>query len=267
MSTVPPEYRGLWRRRLIATPQGVDRLTTVYWLQTASLYADLRVPDDTRPCAGVAAASPAELARLARQQGFAGALAADGDVLRWQRWLDYQPPGPPDVGRVRRDGELLIEDGVHADYREEWERVAGDSDDVVALQLDTDLDARGMQAERAGVLVATAGYFMLAIARARALPLARDLAELVASGAYTLEDKRAFLDCTIDFGTRDAGGCWRVRHSTRPEHEGCEFTALHGRWQEHGRAHCLQLRAPGLLRQWQVIERGPAFAGLPGAAP
>ena len=44
MRPVPEMYRGLWRRRLLETPALVDRRTTVYWLQTASLYADPR-PD------------------------------------------------------------------------------------------------------------------------------------------------------------------------------------------------------------------------------
>ena len=40
MRPVPEMYRGLWRRRLLETAGQADRRTTVYWLQTASLYGN-----------------------------------------------------------------------------------------------------------------------------------------------------------------------------------------------------------------------------------
>ena len=258
MPTVPAEYRGLWRRRLLQTPQHTDRSTLVYWLQTGSLYADLRLP--------------AERARddpqaLARQQGFAGLLKVEGNRLTWERWLDFQPPAAPDVGRVHFEGEVLVEHGVHAEYREEWERVQAAGADSVALSLEAELDARGRQADRRGVLVACGDYFLFALDRRCALPPAPDLGTLLGDNRYTREEKRAFLDCPIDFGAREPDGVWRVRHSTLPAHEQRDLAELHGGWRSDGPQYVLQTRAGGVFRRWRVLEQGAAFRGLPGSAP
>lgn len=45
MKTVPDAYLGVWRRRLLTTTAGLrDETSEVYWLQTACLHADLRLP-------------------------------------------------------------------------------------------------------------------------------------------------------------------------------------------------------------------------------
>lgn len=258
MPKVPAEYRGLWRRRLLQTPEHTDRSTLVYWLQTGSLYADLRLPAE-RACDDPQV--------LARQQGFAGLLKVDGNRLTWERWLDFQPLAAPDVGRVHFEGEVLVEHGVHAEYREEWERVQAAGADSIALSLEAELDARGRQADRRGVLVACGDYFLFALDRRRALPPAADLAALLGNDRYTPEEKRAFLDCTIDFGAREPDGAWRVRHSTLPAHEQRDLAELHGGWRSDGPGYFLQTRAGGVFRRWRVLEQGAAFRGLPGATP
>lgn len=254
---IPAAYRGLWRRRLLETPEHSDRSSIVYWLQTGDLYADLRLP------AGRVQDDPQT---LARQQGFAGALKVDGNRLTWERWLDFQPPAAPDVGRVHFEGEVLVEHGVHATYREEWERVQAADTNSIALSLEAELDARGRQVERRGVLVACGRHFVFALDRHRALPAAPDLGALLSNSRYTSEEKRAFLDCCIDFGERGPDGVWRVRHSTLPAHEQRDLAELHGYWRRDGSEHCLQLRAGGVFRRWRVVEWGTAFSGLPQAA-
>jgi hypothetical protein len=264
MPTVPEAYRGLWRRRVLETPRLTDRDTTVYWLQTGSLYADLRIPTDRGGRSSPARLANAGLRALARQQGFAGALAVDGDTLTWQRWLDYQPPGAPDVGRVRCEGELLVEHGVHAEYREEWQRVRACGEDRVALALEHELDPHGCPVQRAGVLVAVEDYFMYALARRESLPPAGDLAALVDDPAHTLDAKRRFLHCEIALGMRHAHGGWELRLSTLPHHEGLGFARTHGVWQRAG-AHYVQLSPCGARRRWRVVEEGSRFGGLPQA--
>lgn len=258
MTRVPVEYRGLWRRRLLQTPDRTDRRSIVYWLQTGGLYADLRLPPE-RVCG--------EPRTLALQQGFAGVLRVDGNLLTWERWLDFQPQAAPDIGRVHFEEGVLVEHGVHADYREEWECVQAADADCIALSLEAELDARGRQVGRRGVLVACAGYFLFALDRRRALPVVPDLGTLLDDGQYTPEEKRAFLDCAIDFGTRGPDGVWRVRYSTLPAHEQHDFVDLHGYWRRDGSEHCLQIHAGGAFRRWRVVEWGAAFRGLPQAAP
>lgn len=258
MPIVPERYRGLWRRRLLETPGHSDRSTTVYWLQTGSLYADLRIPADR---------DRDDPHSLARQQGFAGRLVVAADLLTWERWLDFQPPATPDVGRVHFEDAVLVEHGLHSDYREEWERVQAADADGVALSLEAELDARGRQVTRHGVLVATRGYFLFALDRPRPLPAAPDLGALLKRGTRTPDEQRALLDCAIDFGERSPDGTWRVRHSTRPAHEQHDLAGLHGAWRSDGPQRYLQSRAGGVFRRWRVVERGAAFRGLPGESP
>ena len=263
MSTVPDIYQGLWRRRVLETPSGIDRDTSVYWLQTGSLYADIRIPVRRRRRLRPTRLTDADFLQLAQQQGFAGALEVDGDVLHWRRWLDFQPPGALDIGRVRRDGNLLFEEGVHAAYREEWEQLSRPGDDRLALSLEVEYYANGCPLKRAGVLVAIDGYFMLALARRSALPAVTDLAALLDAERYSHEARRSFLDCAIEFGLRHANGHWEVRLSTLPHHEGLGFDRLYGSWQADGPDYYQQLDPCGAVRRWRVVERGAGFRGLP----
>jgi len=262
---VSPEYQGLWRRRVIETPAGIDRDTSVYWLQTGGLYADIRIPARRHRRLLPVRLGEADFLQRAHQQGFAGMLEVDGDVLHRRRWLDFQPPGALDIGRVRLDGNVMYEEGVHLDYREEWERLCPPGEDRLALGLEVEYYANGCPLKRAGVLVAIDGYFMLALARRAALPAATDLAALMDSARYPREARRGFLACAVEFGSRHACGRWEVRLSTLPHHEGLGFDRLYGRWQADGPDHFQQLSPCGAVRRWRVFERGATFTRLPGA--
>ncbi|MFO1435691.1 MAG: hypothetical protein U1F34_04795 [Gammaproteobacteria bacterium] len=108
--------KGLWRRLLEQNGQ-VDRDTAVYWLQIGRVYADIQFQPTVR-CENLESTSVQTLQALARQQGFAGYLDVESNVLSWHRWLDYQPPAPvADIGRVHFERDVLVEHGVLADYR------------------------------------------------------------------------------------------------------------------------------------------------------
>ena len=81
--------------QLMRAPGKEDTTTRVYWLQTSNWHADIRAPSD-RPVfsdyTGLSALSPQELGALARQQGFAGITEVEGEICRWHRRFDYQPP-------------------------------------------------------------------------------------------------------------------------------------------------------------------------------
>ena len=122
---VPQAWRGLWRRLSLEGTDGAgDVTTTVLWLQTDRVYADIRVPADRPDFArvgGFADLTPDQAAFLARQEGFAGRLLWRGDCCHWERTIDFAPSdGPPDEGRLRRDRRMLVEDGLHAAYVEHW---------------------------------------------------------------------------------------------------------------------------------------------------
>jgi len=105
---VPDWVHGAWRRDRWETPAGEDSETDVLWVQTPLLYA------------GVAVSPGGE------ERGFAGHLHVGSRICAWQRLLDLVPPtGPGDAGAMYRNGDRMIEIGLHANYLEEWELLEG----------------------------------------------------------------------------------------------------------------------------------------------
>ena len=251
MGTVPECYVGLWRRRLLQDAQGTDTRTQVYWLQSGSLYADIRIPADRDAGNGVAL-----------QQGFAGALEVEGSTLTWRRWLDYQPPAAvADVGRMHFTRlDQMIEDGVHADYREVWERIGPASLDRAAFALQVEYADGGMPRRRAGVLVLVGEYFMFALDRLASLPAGGSLAELMQRDDLSDAQRDELFACEISLGRRRGARPWEITYSTRPGHEGRSLLDIHGAWTQN-QAHIYEQRLPdGRGRRiWRQVERGARF--------
>lgn len=197
---VPMRWRGLWRRLALEHPDATgDTETLVLWLQTDSLFVDLRIPPG-RPDA------PDFHPELARQEGFAGRLLYDGTKARWERRIDFAPTGKPDEGRLRRARRMLVEHGLHEDYVEHWWLEAPGADTEVVL------DTPSAVAVRAG------DHLMLALERRPQAP-----ADLVA-GIDGVRDVRPLLDCEVCHARREGEG-WRIRASTLPWREGIVITA------------------------------------------
>jgi hypothetical protein len=88
---------GLWRRTLLVASDGTrDAGSGVQWLQGITAYVDSR--------------------------GFGGWLHQRADVFEWSRFAELHASENPDAGRMRWDGDTLIEVGVHDDYIEHWRR-------------------------------------------------------------------------------------------------------------------------------------------------
>lgn len=142
-SRIPQRYVGLWRRRLLEAPGLHDDRSEVYWLQTPTLYVDLRISSDASSTA---------------VQGFAGALQVEDNILTWHRWVDLMPAQPwPDVGRMEGAGDVLEEFGVYQPYREIWERVGSAADGRAWVWSGDGNDC--------GIWVMLGRYFMLALFR------------------------------------------------------------------------------------------------------
>lgn len=209
---VPPEYVGLWRRESIEIDGEWDTSTRVYWLQTGSLYADIRIPAGRPAFDGIRSldeCSPEQLRWLAGQEGFAGCLHVDGETCRWERALDYQPPGLPDIGRMRfHDGGIATEDGVLAEYREQWRRIAP-GPHRLAVTLD---------GGRPGLVVAVGDWFMAALGRER--PLTVD-SQWDDAGLGNAPRTAELLDCELSLGRIGGGSVpWEITLSTLPFREG-----------------------------------------------
>lgn len=216
-SSVPPEYTGLWRREVITAPGFRDETTQVLWLQTATWYVDLRVPAE-RPGprgGGFADYAAQELVALARIQGFAGELAVADGVCLWRRDFDRQPPGSiPDEARCVVDGEVMVEDGLHADYQEIWRRVPGAAGPLAAFAL-------AEPGGPGGLLVMAGDHLMEFRARPGGALQGASLAELVEArlAAGDRAGAEDLLDAEIRYAVRDGEG-WRVRLSSHPWREG-----------------------------------------------
>jgi hypothetical protein len=262
MHQVPPEYVGLWRRDRIVHPDGTRDVTTeVYWLQSHGLYVDLRIPQprpDFRGYRRVEDLPPELLAWLQHQEGFAGTLAVNDSICRWQRDLDYQPPGEfEDIWQARFiNGALMIETGVLVEYDEVWRKSVLNRDaGVLAMRV------RKHEGNREGVLVAVGDYFMYAIDRAHPLPL--QAAGEVSTRTWNL----AHFDCEIGFGRiRGASSPWLIERCSLPFREGecllepSAATPVSGEYWTPP-AGCVLEKAGA---QWTVMECTPEFTGFNG---
>lgn len=117
------DLQGHWRRDWIKAPEFDDTTTRVHWLQAGALFADLRVPADLPALQGgcLADLDAATLQSLLRVEGFAGEITVTDGQCTWHRAINWQGAlARPDVGAMWFDGDVLIEDGVHANYREAW---------------------------------------------------------------------------------------------------------------------------------------------------
>ncbi|HSD92093.1 MAG TPA: hypothetical protein VLB11_03610, partial [Methyloceanibacter sp.] len=209
------ELHGLWRRTLIAWPDGrEDMATEVYWLQGPRHFADLRIPPG-RPELGTGACLRdldwPMLRFMARQEGFIGHLEMSDGIAQWHRAFDYQPEtGVSDKGRLSFEGDTLIEQGVETPYVEHWRREPDTAQDVMAAWLAAD--------SRVGCLIAAGDAFIYARGRAKPLPRDTDLSCLLDT-AGSLEAAQELFDCEISFGRR-SGEEWRIERSSLPFREG-----------------------------------------------
>ena len=109
---VPSWVRGVWQRTGIRTDGRERNDALVYWIQTPTLYADIRVP------------STAEDTPTPLPEGFAGWLDVEDQICRWRRPIDLNPkPGVLDHGAMFRDDEKLVEVGLLANYLENYQRI------------------------------------------------------------------------------------------------------------------------------------------------
>lgn len=211
---VPPEYIGVWKRTLLRTPKVEDTTTRVYWMQTQSWHADIRVPENRSSCQGKQALDQLtrdELFALTRQQGFAGTTVVEGDRCRWLRQYDFQPPsGANDIGRMVCEApDRVLEYGVEADYFEIWDRVPGSQGDSFARQL----------SDNPLTLLLGAGDFrMIVRPRSERLPVSPGMSALAAD--MSTEALRKLLGFEISFGRITSPNAWRIDLSTLPWREG-----------------------------------------------
>ncbi len=258
-SSVPAHLVGLWRRRSLLDANGCDRTTEVYWLQTHSLYADLRLPPG-RPgfsgCTGVNDLDEEQLGWLAQQQGFAGRLRLDENVATWVREIDFQPPARvADVGRLDLRGARLVEHGVLTPYTEEWIREEGPVGPVLALALSEESIEQHTLPQRQGIVVAVGEHFMHARARSVQLPAGTRLHSLLENDVSRGVRERLLLECVIDYGRLRGETCpWQILRSTQPWREGGSLLELELTVRHQQPDSVETIGVDGVRRRWRVVE-------------
>lgn len=161
------DLQGHWRRKWIRAPGFEDETTRVHWMQCGALFADLRIPAERPDLTGVRCLADLDapaLRALMMAEGFAGAITVADSVCTWHRAINWHgTPDGVDAGRMSFDAAGdLIEDGVHADYAELWQKMPETSGDAWRVTGD------GMR----GVLISSASEFLIGLGEPDAAPTA-----------------------------------------------------------------------------------------------
>ncbi|MGB5092184.1 MAG: hypothetical protein WBN97_02580 [Parvibaculum sp.] len=255
---------GLWRRSLIAWPDGRRDVTTwVNWLQGLSQYADLRQPENRPDFSEVKSLGdirPAHFDWLAAQEGFAGEFIKQGDVFEWRREIDFQPKSPySDRGKLWLDGNVMVEQGIDIPYIEHWHAVPLELTPLLGLRLKDEQDGTRATLLRVGTL------FMFVRDRQIRLPADRHLSDCLRS-APTLRDAQAMLDLEISQGVVTTRG-WIIQRSTLPYRE-TDNLGLRGDLTRNGRLGTWDRDPQGRMRErlWHVqsMEGSPSAFAMTG---
>ena len=110
---VPPWVQGVWQRKSIRTNGDERREPYVVWVQTPTLYADIRV---LRPEVNSPPGTTSE--------GFAGWLHVKGQICHWKRPIDLNPrPPDSDQSAMFVNRETMLEIGLFSNFLEEYQRI------------------------------------------------------------------------------------------------------------------------------------------------
>ena len=210
MKAVPEAYHGVWQRTLLRLSDGTEDTTTrVFWLQSAHLHADLRIPDPT----------PKLPFERAAQAGFAGLTEASLGRCQWHRVIDFHPDSGSDIGNMQFiSSEEVHETALDDSYLEIWQRLPDSRGPVAELWLQS-ADGSGRQA----CLLRAGDYFFFAADRPQRLAPGRSLlAYLQHEGARNAEH---LLGCELTFGRiSGAEQPWQILFSTLPAASGSLFS-------------------------------------------
>jgi hypothetical protein len=225
--TVPEPMLGCWRRAWIEFADGtVDNTSTVIWLQTQSLMADVRVAAD-RPNlahrAGLSDCTLDELRALATTDASSGytecgAVLVDrhGQRSATASWhtrghgVNFQPVSAfPEPGLMswNDEGTVMTERAPSGAYIEQWQLIDGSRDPLAVKSI-------------GGGVVYRAGRTAIVVRdRTVAVPRLARLVELVDEYESDRPTVEGLLDCEFSVADR-VGNDWVIHTSTLPWREG-----------------------------------------------
>ena len=224
---LPAWFLGVWQREWIRHGVETESKVTVRFLQTPTMFGDVRIPKARPPsprAKALADLADSDLALLAEQRGFFGYTTIDGNVATWHHEIDYQPPdGSDDIGRLERAGpDRMFEHALDESYVEAWQSLTSGDGKFLVVRA-----TKGRRLDR--VLLVAGDHFLYARNRPRDLPPAASLADLIAKSHAPRETVLAYLDCELSHGLSRGGRMpWEIVNSTLPWREGShlEFADL-----------------------------------------
>jgi hypothetical protein len=217
-AAVPVWLRGVWIRDWIQEGKAKSNTLDVHYLQTATYFADMRIPKDRRlPTAkSFADLTDQQLRVLARQNGFTGLTTTAGAVATWNHDIQFQPSdGAPDTGRLQRIAPARMQEhGLDGSYIESWRSTTGGHGRFLVIRV-----------EHAGrllrSLVVVGDQFVYVRNRATDLPAAASLEALIDSTKASRAQIEQYLDCEFSVGRVRGGSVpWDIEQSTLPWREG-----------------------------------------------
>lgn len=249
----PPDWmHGVWMREWIKRGTVVSSPTLVRYLQANRDFGDVRIP--SRPLMERARSftdlSDADLAILARQQGFVGTTTVTGRQSTWHHELDYQPADmSADIGEVERVGRGgMYERALDGSYVEHWRSLSDGDGRFVTVRV-----SRGKRLDR--MLIVSGDYFYYARNRTSDLPEGASLEALIATAHPSRTTLVQWLDCELSVGRIRGGRVpWEIEHSTLPWREGqrLEFA---GEIRSDSLTGALAERKEATGR-WSIVQRG-----------
>ncbi|USI77599.1 hypothetical protein [Sphingopyxis sp. USTB-05] len=214
MTDVPTAFRGLWQRQVITAPGYRDETTKVFWLQTDRWFVDLRVPEGVLAidAESLSQCSKEQLLQLADVQAFVGTLTVRNDILHWIRIHDRHPPtGILDEAYCEIRSNILIENGMHANYQEIWEKLTPRQAPTEAFLLDDG-------GFHTGVLVMVGDHLMEFVVSADAAPAFAASSQGVSSELVCgrRPEVEAWLGDRVRYARRSSTGEWETVVASLP---------------------------------------------------
>lgn len=216
---LPTWLWGEWSRDWILRGKVKSSTLDVHYLQTASYFADIRIPkvrSDFLAVKSFADLTDQQLLLLAGQNGFTGRTALAGSVATWSDEIAFQPSdGTADTGRLeRRPPDRMHEVALDGSYTESWRRSAGANGKYLVIRVQH--SGRLLR-----TLVVVGNRFVYVRNRTKDLPIATSFEALIVSTKATRQDIVDYLDCEFSLGRVRGGSVpWEIQQSTLPWREG-----------------------------------------------
>lgn len=155
------QLQGLWKRDWLKSETIFDSSTRVFWAQSGRRFVDIRIPEQRPALVGktcLEELESAELLLLVKAEGFAGSITLDESDCTWNREINWHGYSDDvDAGSLwfSDQCDVLIEDGIHANYKEQWNKVPTQGFQAKAISIE------GMD----GLLLWSATRFIYGIGR------------------------------------------------------------------------------------------------------